>query len=310
MLDVTDKKILMIGAGKACREKLKSLAQLNMPVTVIARDFHRDFLDAAWITLVRKQYEPGDLNGFDLVYVGVNNPQLALQIEQDGRKLGLMMNFLSASERSDFISPSALIKKHYSIFVSTFGRAPGATKKIRDQLETQLNLDQIDIDVADYIENRTGHLRNSASAGSHKHPEQHVVFAFLFYEERFLLLKRSGTMSSFPGRWSAITGYMEEDSPLEQAYLEIDEETGIDSSGVHLIHSGTPISIDDPLSQKTWIIHPFLFQVHGSPEVRLNDENDDLRWITPGEISQFTTVPALKLSLESLLLEFHFPAIE
>jgi len=53
-----------------------------------------------------------------------------------------------------------------------------------------------------------------------------VVTAFLQYAGRILLVQRSGRVGSYQGRWSAISGYLEDATPLAQACREIREETG------------------------------------------------------------------------------------
>ena len=54
-----------------------------------------------------------------------------------------------------------------------------------------------------------------------------VVTAFLRHQDRVLLVRRSDRVGTYQGRWSAISGYLEDDAPLQQAYREIREETGL-----------------------------------------------------------------------------------
>lgn len=151
LLDVTEKNILLIGAGKACAEKLRTLSQLQKSVTVIARDFSPEFEGKSWLNLKKKDYEVADLTGFDVAYIGVNNRQLENRITEDAKKLGMIVNIVDRVEGSDFISPSSLIKKHFAIFLSTFGRGPGFTKRLRKHIESTLNLDELDQEAGEYI---------------------------------------------------------------------------------------------------------------------------------------------------------------
>jgi len=154
MLNVTNKKILMIGAGRACREKLWSLGQVKVEITVIAPGIHEDFFGKPWIRLVQRPYQAGDLAGYAIVYVGVNNPTLEAQIRREASEVGALVNFVDKREYSDFISPSVIQRDHFSIFVSTFGRGPGAAKNIRKEIESNLDLNRLDEETGEFIQNR------------------------------------------------------------------------------------------------------------------------------------------------------------
>ncbi len=175
LLDVTEKKILMIGAGLACREKLRTLSLSGKTVKVISPSFHEDFLNKDWITREERRYQKGDLLGYDLVYVGINNPEVSALIREEAAAIkngnaaffqnsvseaipemhrNLLINFVDKPAVSDFISPAVLIKKHFALFISTFGKGPGMTKRIREHLEEKIDLDSLDEEARIYIENR------------------------------------------------------------------------------------------------------------------------------------------------------------
>ncbi|MDH4263247.1 MAG: bifunctional precorrin-2 dehydrogenase/sirohydrochlorin ferrochelatase [Spirochaetia bacterium] len=154
LLNITNKKILIIGAGKACREKLWSLGQIDVEVTVIAPEIHEDFYNKSWIHLIKKKYQKGDLQGYSIVYVGINNPEIENEIRRDAHEQNALINFVDKREFSDFISPSVIQRENFSIFVSTFGKGPGAAKNIRKEIEKNLELDRLDIETKKFILNR------------------------------------------------------------------------------------------------------------------------------------------------------------
>src|SRR5208283_3629746 len=49
----------------------------------------------------------------------------------------------------------------------------------------------------------------------------------------------------------------------------------------------------DEQKDTVWIIHPFLFEVH-EPNLRLDWENSESRWIDPNDLRFFDSVPNLK----------------
>lgn len=115
--------------------------------------------------------------------------------------------------------------------------------------------------------------------------ERAVVACFLRHGGKICLLKRSLAVGSAPGRWHCVTGFLEPGVlPLEQAMTEIVEETGLAAASVTLIAAPTPLRIERPDQGWVWVIHPFLFDV-ASPDLRLDWEHDEYRWIDPLELA-------------------------
>lgn len=129
-----------------------------------------------------------------------------------------------------------------------------------------------------------------------------IVTSFLCNNDRLLLLKRSNKVKTMKGLWAGISGIIENnEEPLTRAKIEIFEEVGIKEEEIHLLKSSDEIAIVSPQYENhEWRIYPFLFEVKNT-NVHLNWENSDYRWIKPGEISNFETVPSLDRVLLNLL---------
>ncbi|MHA1315603.1 MAG: NUDIX domain-containing protein, partial [Candidatus Helarchaeota archaeon] len=112
----------------------------------------------------------------------------------------------------------------------------------------------------------------------------------------------SSRVSTYQGKWAGISGYVEpqDKSPLERAIKEIEEETGLNPSEIKLINSGEPLRIKDQKENRTWIVHPFLWNVK-IKNIRLDWENVESLWIQPKELAMFETVPNLKETLERVM---------
>ena len=128
-----------------------------------------------------------------------------------------------------------------------------------------------------------------------------VVTGFLRRGGRVLLVRRSEQVSTFRGRWAGISGYLESDMPLDQARQEIREETGLRDDQFHLICEAPTLEVPDEETQTCWMVHPFLFDVEETGVIELNWESSDLRWVTPDELHEFPTVPALATALAACL---------
>lgn len=128
-----------------------------------------------------------------------------------------------------------------------------------------------------------------------------VVTAFLRHQGHILLVKRSQRVGSYQGRWSAISGYLEDATPLQQARREIREETGLSDDSMHLVSVGEVIAIPAPELGKLWQVHPFLFDVDDDRQLRLDWENVEWRWVALEEIADYPTVPKLAEALQTCI---------
>ena len=128
-----------------------------------------------------------------------------------------------------------------------------------------------------------------------------VVTVFLTLGGKVLVLKRSGKVGTYKGHWAGVSGYLESEDPLRQAYEEMVEEVGLGEEDVSLVKMGKPLEVFDPVRELAWRGHTFLFVVHDPDKIRLDWENLEMRWILPEEIVQLQTVPALKEALERVL---------
>jgi len=130
--------------------------------------------------------------------------------------------------------------------------------------------------------------------------EKHVVTCFLESGGKILLLRRSRQVGSYRGKWAGVSGYVES-PPEEQALIEVNEEVSLDSDDVHLLKKGDPLVIDDKELGTRWVVHPFLFHVNAPDKVKIDWEHREYKWIEPGDIDRYDTVPGLKSTLELVI---------
>jgi 8-oxo-dGTP diphosphatase len=124
-----------------------------------------------------------------------------------------------------------------------------------------------------------------------------VVTAFLRHKGKVMLVQRSQRVGTYRGCWSAISGYLEDSTPLVQARREIREETGLPDSEIHLVASGEPLMIEAPELDRMWIVHPFLLDIDDPSKVKLDWENEQVRWVEPEALAEYPTVPQLQEAL-------------
>jgi len=134
--------------------------------------------------------------------------------------------------------------------------------------------------------------------------ETPVVTCFLLRtgphgHDEVLILRRSGRVRTYRGRWAGVSGYLE-GTPLateEQARREVQEETGLSSADIELARAGDPFIFEDPELDTRWTVHPFLFRVRPGAAIAIDWEHTEARWVRPGALGRYRTVPRLREAL-------------
>ena len=132
-------------------------------------------------------------------------------------------------------------------------------------------------------------VRWTSSAPCHRGPRTHLVVAcILTHAGRVCLLRRSRRVASDPGKWHCVTGFVAaETPPVQQAFTEIYEETGLGPKDLHLARRAVPLRLVG--GGCAWIVLPYLFEARHSM-LSLNWEHDAYRWAAPGELPGIDTV--------------------
>jgi 8-oxo-dGTP pyrophosphatase MutT (NUDIX family) len=126
-----------------------------------------------------------------------------------------------------------------------------------------------------------------------------VITCFVMYDGKILLLKRSDKVSTYKGIWNSVSGYIDDYNPLEEkAYIEIEEELGITKEMISEIRLGDSYEVNDT---KTWIVFPLLAILNKKPEIKIDWEHTEYKWINPEELLHYDIVKDLDKSLERVL---------
>ncbi len=127
-----------------------------------------------------------------------------------------------------------------------------------------------------------------------------TVTIFLKHGGEILLLRRSEKVRGGQGKWFTVTGFFDEfKPPSEKAIEEVEEETGIEESQIGNIRSGKVYKLEKP--NKLFFIYPLLAELNNRPEIHLDWEHTDYRWIKPHDIEKFDTLPETEDLLQTVL---------
>ena len=135
--------------------------------------------------------------------------------------------------------------------------------------------------------------KNETSSGTE--PIHDVVTAFVYHGSRVLLALRSQAVSTFPGHWAGISGYLENEPPVERAVIELEEECGFDRTEVLLRGEGEPFLAGEG---PRFRVYPFLFSVEPSCEPRRDWEAQRFKWVEVAELLAGRIQPTVPKLLE------------
>ncbi|MFO1464961.1 MAG: siroheme synthase CysG [Steroidobacteraceae bacterium] len=136
--DLDDQPVLIVGGGKVALRKLLLLEAAGARITVVAPAVHPDISDRAGqgsLTLIRREFQPQDLDGRRLVIIATSRRAVNRWIAQiaDGR--GIPANVVDDREASRFIVPAIIDRDPVTIAVSTGGTSPVLARRLRERLE-------------------------------------------------------------------------------------------------------------------------------------------------------------------------------
>jgi isopentenyldiphosphate isomerase len=129
-----------------------------------------------------------------------------------------------------------------------------------------------------------------------------VITIFIRFNGKILILKRSNKVSTYRGKWNTVAGYLDEPVPIIKKILEeISEEIGVSEKIVKSHSLGKTYKFTDLEINKTWIVQPALVELNEKPEIKLDWEHIDYKWIKPDEIKEFDIVPNIDKSLRMIM---------
>lgn len=125
-----------------------------------------------------------------------------------------------------------------------------------------------------------------------------VLTIFIKYKEEILILKRSNKVSTYQGRWNTVAGYIDEIKPIhDKIFEEINEEIGVKKDNILSQRIGKSYTFKDMKVNKTWIVCPVLVELKNKPNIKLDWEHTEYKWIKPDELKKFNIVPKIEESL-------------
>lgn len=143
-LDMADRRCVVVGGGAVAERKVEGLLRAGARVTIVSPSLTPKLASLASQESVRhiaRVYQPGDLRGYAVVFVGTDDGKVNREVAREARELGVWVNAADDPAHCDFILPSVVERGNLVVAVATGGSGPALSRAIREELEAYFTED-------------------------------------------------------------------------------------------------------------------------------------------------------------------------
>ncbi len=141
-LNLQNRKCLVVGAGLVAERKVLSLLRSGGDVTLIspeATQANAVLAQSNQITWHKRQFRPGDTEGMFLVCAATDLPEINTQVFKEAHEVyGInLVNVVDVIPECTFAAASVITHEDLTISISTSGKSPALSRRIREYLEAK-----------------------------------------------------------------------------------------------------------------------------------------------------------------------------
>jgi siroheme synthase-like protein len=136
-VQLTDRDVLVIGAGRIGTGKAGLLVDAGARVTMISSEVLAE-PPVGLASLERREYRDGDLRGFALVVSATGDAAVNDRVVAEARREGVWLNVVDDPQRSDFYFTAVHRVGEVTVSVSTEGASPALAQELRSMIAERL----------------------------------------------------------------------------------------------------------------------------------------------------------------------------
>lgn len=129
---------MIVGGGKVAERKVESLLQAGALVTVISPELTpglNKLVVHAEIEWIQRRFAAGDLADAFIVIGATNDNEVNTAVAAEARRQGALVNIVDTPELCDFTVPAQVQRGDLLFTVSTNGKSPVFSRRLREELE-------------------------------------------------------------------------------------------------------------------------------------------------------------------------------
>lgn len=143
-IDLSDKKIVVIGGGVIATRRIQSLQNFAGSITVVAPEITEELhnlYEQGVIMWLKETYRCSQLDGAYMVVAATNKPQVNHQIKEDCNKVErdecrqMLVSVVDDRTMCDFYFPGIVQTESLVIGINSGGENPGLVKRTRETIQ-------------------------------------------------------------------------------------------------------------------------------------------------------------------------------
>jgi siroheme synthase-like protein len=143
-LEMKDRRCVVIGGGAVAERKVEGILAAGAKVTVVSPALNgglQRLLSRGAIRHLPHEHRAGDLAGYDLAFVAMDDPELNAAACGEARSQNIWVNSADDPAHCDFLLPAVIRRGDLVVAVSTGGASPAATRAMREELDEYFTAD-------------------------------------------------------------------------------------------------------------------------------------------------------------------------
>ncbi|MBO7730052.1 MAG: bifunctional precorrin-2 dehydrogenase/sirohydrochlorin ferrochelatase [Lachnospiraceae bacterium] len=142
-VDLSQKNIVVIGAGKIAARRVRSLLPFAGKIKVIAPEVSSEIAEMAAssegvLMVEQRPFETSDLDGADMVLAITNDKDLNTQIGTLCKEKKVLVNVSHEKELCDFYFPGVVQKDNVVIGITASGKDHSEARKVTEQIRAMM----------------------------------------------------------------------------------------------------------------------------------------------------------------------------
>lgn len=132
LLDLSHKKVGVVGGGYVATRKVKGLLAAGAEVTVVSPALDEQ-IDPTTVHFIKADYAAEYVRQMDLIFACTDNAAVNQQVKDEAAQFQLVNN-VGDKHQSDFYNVAKIDTEHFMITISTNGASPGASKQLKTEM--------------------------------------------------------------------------------------------------------------------------------------------------------------------------------
>ena len=134
-VELSGKNVLIVGGGSVAMRKCEKLAPYGAALTAVSARFQPRFISLEGVKLLFRAFEPGDLDGRDMVIAATDDSELNRRVAALCREKGIPVNVVDDADECSFVFPALTLRGRLSAGFCTGGASPTASAYFRDRFD-------------------------------------------------------------------------------------------------------------------------------------------------------------------------------